>query len=209
MIYIYRPAWIQPNRWNLPYHHDRYRWLGRELKLAAIRTTVLATLAWGVAWIAARSRDAKRRARWAAVLPLLVMADLLGSHWYDVATVDPRYWTEPPETVRRIKADPGFIRVVGVADKSSGEPGYASEEINFLGVRDPLDWSLPLAWHLPTSRGNTPMYSRRLFDFGDPTGTQHSLPWRLRPRGRHAHRRRPAHPGGAGREGRHGAAEAL
>jgi hypothetical protein len=179
MIYIYKPAWIQPNRWNLPYHHDRYRWLGRELKLAAIRTTVLATLAWGVAWIAARSRDARRRARWAAVLPLLVMADLLGSHWYDVATVESRYWTEPPETARRIRADPGFIRVVGVADKSSGEPGYASEEINFLGVRDTLDWSLPLAWHLATSRGITPMYSRRLFDFGDPTGTQHSLPWRL------------------------------
>ena len=66
----------------------------------------------------------------------------------------------------------------GLADKASGEPGYASERVDFLSVRDPLDWSLPLVWHVPTSRGNTPMYSRRLFDFGDPTGSNRSFPWR-------------------------------
>ena len=34
-----------------------------------------------------------------------------------------------------------------------------------MAVRDPLDWSLPLVWHLNASRGNTPMISRRLVDF--------------------------------------------
>ena len=122
-----------------------------------------------------RPGSAPRRA---AALPLLVIADLLGAHWYEVPTVDHRYWTVPPETVGRIRSDPGFIRVFGIADKHPGEPGYASEEIDFLGVRDPLDWSLPLAWDLPTSKGNTPMYSRRLLDFGDPTGKRRSYAWR-------------------------------
>ena len=36
-----------------------------------------------------------------------------------------------------------------------------------MAVRDPLDWSLPLVWHLCRSRGNTPMISRRLVDFGE------------------------------------------
>ena len=43
-----------------------------------------------------RSAEAGRRPRWAALLPLLVIADLLGSHWVDVPTVDPRCWTQPP-----------------------------------------------------------------------------------------------------------------
>ncbi len=90
----------------------------------------------------------------------------------------PAYWTEPPVTARLLKDDPAFIRVFGLADKASGEPGYASERVDFLSVRDPLDWSLPLVWHVPTSRGNTPMYSRRFFDFGDPTGTKRSFAWR-------------------------------
>src|SRR5262249_30003523 len=156
-----------------------YRWLGRELTLAILRTILLTFLGCWVGLAAARSSNPATRARWAAVLPLLVTADLLGAHWYDVVTVTPSYWTVPPVTARLLQSDPGFIRVVGVADKHSGEPGSASEEINSLGVRAPLDWSLPLAWHLPTSRGNPPMYSRRLFDFGDPMGISHSFPWRL------------------------------
>lgn len=177
-IYLYTPVWYWPSKWNKPYHLDRYQWLGRELVLGVLRTALLAGLALWAARSARRAAEPSRRALWAALLPLLVMADLLGAHWYDVVSVDPRYWTEPPPTVRLVRADPGFIRVFGRADKSAGEPGYASEPINFMGVRDPLDWSLPLAWNVPSSKGNTPMYSRRLFDFGDPTGTQHSLPWR-------------------------------
>jgi hypothetical protein len=110
---------------------------------------------------------------------LLVIADLLAAHWRDVPTVLPSYWTTPPVTVEKLKSDPGFIRVFGQADKSAGEPGYASEPVDFRGVRDPLDWSLPLVWHVPTSKGNTPMHPRRLFDFGDPLGAHRSFPWRF------------------------------
>ena len=46
-------------------------------------------------------------------------------------TVDPRYWTEPPESVVRLKSDPGLIRVFGKADKSAAEPGYVSEADRF------------------------------------------------------------------------------
>jgi hypothetical protein len=178
MIYIYTPVWTEPNRWATPYHLDRYRWLGRELEVATIRTGLLLALGWWVARTATRSTDPARRLRWAALLPLLLIADLLGAHWFDVATVTPRYWTEPPVTAQQIRADPGFIRVFGVANKASGEPGYASEPIDFLPVRDALAWSLPLVWHLPTSKGETPIYSRRLFHFGDPLGIHRSFPWR-------------------------------
>ena len=113
-------------------------------------------------------------------MPLLVIADLLGSHWHDVVTIDPAYWTVPPPTVERLRSDPDFIRVFGHADtKSSGEPGYASEPIDFMPVRDMLDWSLPAAWGVPTSKGITPMYAHRLFEFGDPLGITKSFPWRF------------------------------
>jgi Bacterial membrane protein YfhO len=100
-------------------------------------------------------------------LPLLVMVDLLSTHWVDVPSVDPRYWTVPPPSAERLKSSSGTIRVFGIGDKSAGEPGYASERVDFMAVRDPLDWSLPLAWHLNASRGNTPMISRRIVDFGE------------------------------------------
>ncbi len=104
-------------------------------------------------------------ARRAAILPLLVLADLLSAHWVDVPTVDPSYWTVPPASAQRLKDSPGFIRVFGIGDKASGEPGYASETVDFPAVRDPLDWSLPLAWHLNAAKGNTPMISSRVADF--------------------------------------------
>ena len=178
-IGIYHPVWTAPRRWTEPYHIDRYRWLGRELAIAVVRTAVIAALGWWVARKAAGSDDPGHRRRWAACLPLLVMADLLGAHWYDVVTVTPRYWTEPPVTATKVRSDPTLIRVFGIADKASGEPGYASEAIDFLSVRDALDWSLPPVWHLATSKGVTPMYSRRLFEFGDPLGTSRSFPWRF------------------------------
>ncbi len=93
------------------------------------------------------------------------MADLLAAHWVDVPTVDPRYWTEPPESARRLLADPGLVRMFGVCDQSSGEPGYASRPVDYLQVRNALDWSLPLAWRVPSSRGITPMISRRRHNF--------------------------------------------
>ena len=105
-----------------------------------------------------------------AFLPLLVIADLLGSHLFDVPTIDPSYWTTPPESVALIKADPGTIRVFGMAEKSAAEPGFASREVNFFEVRDPLPWSLPPVWGLATSQGHTPIYPRRLLTFHDHAG---------------------------------------
>ena len=144
-----------------------------------VRTGLITALGWWVARAAARSDQPDHRRRWAACLPLLVMADLLGAHWYDLVTVNPRYWTEPPITARKLESDPSVVRIFGLEDKASGEPGYASEPIDFLSVRDALDWSFPPVWHLRTSKGVTPMYSRRLFEFGDPMGTSRSFPWRF------------------------------
>jgi hypothetical protein len=167
MVYIYAPVWTQPSAWSKDYHLDRYRWLGRELSIVSLRTGLLAACAWWVAARAVRDPNLVRRARWAAILPLLVLADLLIAHWVDVPTVDPRYWTDPPETARRLKKNPTTIRVLGLCDKASGEPGYASERLDFMAVRDPLSWSLAPVWHLNSSNGNTPMISRRVLNFGE------------------------------------------
>jgi hypothetical protein len=165
MIYIYTPVWTEPKRWHEKYHLDQYRWLGRELWMAGLRTGLLAVVAWWAARGAARMVDPVRRSRLAAILPLLILADLLSAHWLDVPTVEPSYWTKPPETARRLKSNPNTIRVFCIGDKHAGEPGYASEKVDFMRVRDPLDWSLPVVWHLNASRGNTPMISRRVVDF--------------------------------------------
>jgi hypothetical protein len=165
MIYIYAPVWTRPKEWTQPYHLARYRWLGRELSFGISRTAILVVTAGLVAWMAVRATDPARRARRAAILPLLVLADLFSAHWFDAPTVDPGYWTVPPASAQRLKRSNDFIRVFGIGDKASGEPGYASEHIDFLEVRDPLDWSLPLVWHLNAARGNTPMISQRLVDF--------------------------------------------
>ncbi len=166
MIYIYMPVWTDRS-WTLKYHLDRYRWLGRELLLAGGRTTLLACVAWWVASQAASALDGRRRAFWAAVLPLLVLADLLSAHWVDVPTVDPAYWTVPPLTAQRLTQNPSAIRILGVCDKASGEPGYSSEKLDFMAVRDPLAWSLAPVWHVRSSNGLTPMISQRLVDFGE------------------------------------------
>jgi hypothetical protein len=165
LIYAYAPVWTEPKRWTQPYHLARYRWLGHELVMASLRTGLLAALAWLVASRAARSATQEGRSRWAALLPILVLTDLLWAHREDVPGVIPGYWTDPPTSARRLRADPTVVRVFGIGDKSAGEPGYASEPVDFMAVRDPLDWSLPLVWHLASSKGNTPMISRRLFDF--------------------------------------------
>jgi len=167
MLYIYAPVWIGPKRGVTPEHIARYRWLGRELLIATIRTALLACAAWWIARGAARTLDPARRARRAAILPILVLTDLLSAHLVDAPTVDPSYWTVPPESARRLKDNPAVIRVFGRGDNDAGEPGYASKQVDFRSVRDSLDWSLPLVWHLRGAKGNTPMISRRLADFTD------------------------------------------
>jgi hypothetical protein len=167
MIYIYTPVWAAPKRWTQPVHQARYAWLAGELLKATSRTALLAAAALGVAIWAVRTREPARRARRAAILTLLLFADLLGAHIADVPAADPKYWTEPPLSAVRLKADPGFVRLFGLADKHAGEPGYASERVDFLPVRDTLDWSLPPVWHLASSNGNTPMISSRMVDYTD------------------------------------------
>jgi len=161
LLYVYAPVWTEPARWSRPYHLARYAWLGRELAWAAARTSGLALLAGGVAAAAARANDPRARARAAALLPALVAADLLGAHWSDVPTVPPGYWTEPPPAAQRLRADASFVRVYGQAVRSSAEPGYASEPVDFPAARDTLAWSLPTVWGLASSGGETPMISRR------------------------------------------------
>jgi hypothetical protein len=167
LLYAYAPVWTEPYRWSKPYHLSRYRWLGQELTAAAPRTVVLSLAAWCVAVASARAGDAVRRRRIAATLPVLVIADLLGSHWHDVPTVVPEYWTVPPESARRLKADPTCVRVFGASKYSAGEPGYASEPVDFLASRDALGWSLAPVWGLASSSGETPIFPRRMLEYTD------------------------------------------
>ncbi len=95
------------------------------------------------------------------------MADLFGAHWVDVPTVSPRYWTNQPASAALIKTDPTLSRVFGTAERKSGEPGYASVNIDFLAIRDQLDWSLPPVWGLKSARGETPIIPRRMLKYTD------------------------------------------
>jgi hypothetical protein len=167
MYLIYTPVWAAPKRWNHTVHLARFAWLGRELLIAASRTTLLAAIGFLAAFWAVRTEDRTRRIRRAAILPVLVLVDLLGAHIADVPTIDPKYWTTPPASAAHLMGDPSVIRVFGIADKSAGEPGYASEQVDFLQVRDTLDWSLPPVWHLNSATGNTPMISSRVVDYTD------------------------------------------
>ncbi len=159
--YVYEPAWTEAQRWATAYHKARYRWLGRELSLALLRTGLIALIGWAVAGRAARGASPRIRSRLVFLLPLLVMADLLGAYWHDAPTVDPAYWTDPPPSVTQLRADPSLIRVFGMPTRSAGEPGYASTEVDFFDARDPLGWSLAPVWDIRSSGGLTPIHARR------------------------------------------------
>jgi hypothetical protein len=167
LCFVYAPVWKQLSGSIPPRSQLQFRWLGRELVIAVARTVILCGLAWIVARRATRMGNSIQRARCVALLPVVIIADLLGSHWYDVPTVDPRYWTDPPESVVRLKSDAGLIRVFGRADKSAAEPGYVSEPIDFLAAREQLDWSLPVAWNVYGSRGETPIIPQRHLDYAE------------------------------------------
>ena len=172
MVLDYIPAWTEARRWTTPEYREHFRWLGREVAIALGRTVALVAVAWALIVRAAKEPRADRRRWLTAPLPLLVIADLLGSHRSDVPTIDPSYFTSPPASVARIKADPGTIRVFGVAEKSAAEPGFASRDVDFFEVRDPLAWSLPPVWGLRSSQGHTPMYPRRVLTFQDHANPQ-------------------------------------
>jgi hypothetical protein len=167
MLYVYAPIWTDSHHWTKPNDPVRFRWLGRELTEAAARTAALCGLAWWLAGRAARSTSPRHRRRLTAVLPVVVLCDLLGAHRVDVPTITPAYWTDPPETARRIRADPAHFRVFGIAERASGEPGYASEPVDFLAYRDPLAWSLPPVWGLASAGGETPLIARRYLEYAE------------------------------------------
>ena len=166
MIYLYAPVWTEPKTLDSAVPPRPVSLAGPRAHASASRGRPVWRSRPG--WSHGEPRvqlDPARRARRAAFLPLLVMADLLGAHWVDVPTVDPRYWTEPPASAQRLKASPDFIRVFGIGDKHSGEPGYASERVDFPGGPRPAGLEPALAWHLNAAKGNTPMISRRFADF--------------------------------------------
>ena len=168
MMLLYAPAFHVPDPWPKAYHQDRYRWLGQELIEASARTSILTLIGLGFA-IAAARRTGLGRTIAAAGLPLVVMADLLGAHWNDVATIDPSYWTVPPASADFVSADPNHQRVISAARFSAGEPGYASFPIDFMGVRDTLSWSLPPVFGLQSVGGETPMIPSRWKRFMEAT----------------------------------------
>ncbi len=167
LVYVYATVWTEPGRWHQPYHLDRFRWLGAELRAATVRNAILLGLGIVAMWLAKLAGASPRRTGLAWIFPILVLADLAGAASHEVPTVPSGYWTSPPETVRRLKSDPDFIRVFGDGDRHSGEPGYASEPIDYLPARDALDWSLPAVWGLASAKGETPMIPRRLLDYYD------------------------------------------
>ena len=167
LAYDYLPAWTEAKPWSTAEHREHFGWLGRDLVVALARTAALSFGAWALARRASVENRPGRRAWLAGGIPLLVIADLLGSHLWDVPTIDPSYWTRPPRSALKILADPDHMRVFGVAERSAAEPGFASRAVDFFEVRDTLAWSLPPVWGLPSALGHTPMYPRRMLVFHD------------------------------------------
>lgn len=167
LVHAYTPAWTERSRWPLPSHAAHFRWLGQDLTWGIARTAALALAAWLVARAASREWSPARRARLAAALPLLALADLMAAHWHDSPTVDPSYWTQPPPSARWLKGRPDLIRVFGQPTLASGEPGHASRPVDFLAVRELLAWSLPPVWDLPSTGGETPILPTRRLKFTD------------------------------------------
>jgi hypothetical protein len=135
--------------------------------VASLRTFAIGAAGAVAIALAARARSAGVRRAACGALPLVVMADLFGAHWFEVPTIDPSYWNVPPPTAQKIKADPSFIRLFGEADRHSAEPGYISEPIDFPSVRDTLDWSIPPVWGLRSAGGETPMIPSRMVHFNN------------------------------------------
>lgn len=172
LIYLYAPAWTESRRWNTSRHILHFNWLAREVGIAVARAAGLVLAAWAFARAAAKSSRPEVRRRLAAVLPVLVLVDLLATHSVDAPTIDPSYWLDPPPTVEALKSDPTLRRIhgEGVFGRSAGEPGWASQSIDFPAIRDSLAWSLAPVWGLRSSAGATPLISRRLVAYAENAG---------------------------------------
>ena len=166
LVYIYIPFWNDPRNWSNPRLVPRSRWLLEQLLGSTARTAALAGLALWLAARSAREHDARRRRLLAAALPILILADLGGAHFWDAPTVPPSYWTDPPPAVTLIKADPARGRVLGVRSQAA-RPGFASTPIDFFPTRDALAWSLPPVWGLASAWGETPIHDTRVDNFAD------------------------------------------
>lgn len=151
------------------YHEVRARWLGREFFRGAIRTLVVAMAGIVSLVVAARTASSRIRGLACSTLPLIVIVDLFSAHWLDVPLIEPSYWTDPPLSARILKSDPTLIRLYGESMLESGEPGYASEPIDFMAIRDALDWSLPPVWGLSSSSGETPLFPNRMHEYREHT----------------------------------------
>jgi hypothetical protein len=169
-LWIYEPAWAQSSRWTSPHQRLRYGWLAHELSFAVGRTLVVAVAGAALALSASRTTNASNRTRVTALLPIIMLVELLGSHWWDVPSVSPSYWTSPPAAVLAIRDDSTHQRIYGSGVLSAGEPGYASGATNeerFFQARDTLAWSLPIVWGLESGAGNTPIHPTRFNYFAD------------------------------------------
>ncbi|MDB5351605.1 MAG: Bacterial rane protein YfhO [Planctomycetota bacterium] len=167
VVVTYLPVWKEASRWTQKDHSLKFAWLGSELSIAASRNLLLLLASMVLASKAARSTCVTRRAAWAALLPVLGIVDMAAAHGNDVPTIDPSFWTQPPESVMALRHDPTLIRMVGERTYSSGEPGHASKPVHFMTVRDVLAWSLPAVWDLRSTAGETPIISRRRVRFGE------------------------------------------
>ncbi len=170
LCYIYLPVWSEASRWTARNLVQKFGWLGRELTVAVVRTSLVGFGAVFLAAIAARTRSVRWRRSIAAAFPLLALIDVAGSHWDDVPTIDPSYWTSTPKSVEVLRADPSRIRIYGEAHFASGEPGHASRPVDFFRVRDGLAWSLPVVWKLPATAGITPIVPSRWMHFIENSG---------------------------------------
>jgi hypothetical protein len=167
LIFVYAPSWRGEGRRASPPAAERARRLADEVGWAVARTTALALLAGSIAAAASRTSRPAPRCGLAAVLPILAIADLLGSHWRDVPTVDPSYWTVPPSSVERLRAAPGLGRIFSFAGGSANAPGHALGAIDHFAARDALAWNLAPAWGLSSSGGASPVYARRMVRYTD------------------------------------------
>ena len=171
LIYVYEPAFTERGRWPLRYHADRYRWLAEDLAIGTTRAIGLVVVTFFLARLAVRTRPETRRAWLAALFPALAAFDLLSAHWHDAPTVDPSYWTSPPPSASAVAADPSYQRVIGEGALASGEPGYASTDVDFLAVREVMAWSLPPVWGLRSTGGITPIFPARRLRYTDLAAT--------------------------------------
>lgn len=164
------PWWTETGRWTTAYHRERNQWLSRELLFSTGRSALLFVFSLSLIKRAMHFKENTYRIAAGFLLASLIGMDLIGSHWHEMPTVDPSYWTLQPTSVSVIKQDPNASRVMGVARYSAGEPGYASSEIDFFRTRDALGWSLPLAYGLESNIGETPFRPARLIRLTDLAG---------------------------------------